>query len=189
MAKFKLSMQRSHAQSVAEISQAFVSAPYRPQQMVLRAADRPARVRMHQKVQIAPVRHHPWDGIGVSVHRHKDGKIWSDEWGSIRNGRSRSIHRKCTERCLVENVSLTLGNIEMLDEGRAKGPRELGAVRVLVQVPNYIWIEKDVDVDDSKGFAPGSHVQPTSLLAGSECASTNARTAKKSSEAESLNEI
>ena len=82
----------------------FVSAPHRPQQMVLRGAGLAACVGMHEEVQITPVRHHPWDGVRVSVHGQKDGKIRSDEWGSIGNPtRSRLVHGKGTELRQVVN--------------------------------------------------------------------------------------
>mmetsp|Transcript_59403 Transcript_59403/g.133877 ORF Transcript_59403/g.133877 Transcript_59403/m.133877 type:complete len:202 (-) Transcript_59403:118-723(-) len=129
-----------------------VSAPHRPEKVVLRAADRPASVGMHQEVQVAPVCHHPWDGIRVSVHGQEDGEVRSDEWGNVGDAGSRGVHGEGAERGLVEDVSLALGDAEMLDEGLAKGPGKLGAVRVPTEVPGYIRIEEDVDVVRLEGL-------------------------------------
>jgi len=118
---------------------------------------------MHQEVQIASVRHHPWDGIHVSVHRQIDGEVRSDEWGSIGDPAcSRSVDRKCTQLGLIEDIFPTLGDVEFLDEGLAEGPGELGAVRVVAELLNSIRIEEDVNVVRLKSL--GSWLAGASLF-------------------------
>ena len=105
---------------------------------------------MDQEVQIAPVRHHPRNGIHVTIHGHKDGKIRSDEWGSILNiAPSGFVHCKGAERRQVENVQvIALGDVKTFDEGGTEGARILRAVRVVFEFvsSHKIWIEEDMDV-------------------------------------------
>lgn len=98
----------------------FVSAPHRPQQMVLLGAFEAARIGMHEEVQVTPVGHHPRDDIRISIHGYEDCKIRGDEWGSVDfPARSRSVHGKGAELPWIPKgiVVIALGDVEMLDEG------------------------------------------------------------------------
>eukprot|EP00966_Prymnesium_polylepis_P122118 2822814-Prymnesium_polylepis.1 len=123
--------------------------------MVLGGAREAARVGVHEEVQITPVRHHPWNGVRVSVHGHEDSPVGIHEWGGVANAAGPlSVHGKGAERRQVEDVLvIALRNVEALDELLTKGAGETGAVRVVAElwgraavVVDQVRIEEDVDM-------------------------------------------
>ena len=91
---------------------------------------------MHQEIQVAPVRHHPWDCIYVSVHRHKNSKVWQHKRSGILNpAGSGLINWKGAERRKVEKVVLiALRGVEMVYEGLAKSAGVLRVVCVVFKL-------------------------------------------------------
>lgn len=121
---------------------------------------------MHQEVQVASIRHHPWDSITISIHRHEDGKVRRDEGGSICNSAcSSSINCKSTKLSEVENImaGVALRDVEALNEGLSKSPRVLGVVSVVAELLDPIRIEEDMNVIRLE--RPGSWLACAALFA------------------------